>query len=320
MKAYLSALGSMGRRHLKGLVRAGFDVYACDPNRAAFDIARKELQESGLPMSNLMWAESSQKKYDVAIFSETTPDRLGNFSTFLAQASAKRILLEKPLSADPADFERFLAAASQHGVSESTHVNFLRRTWRHVRLLSDLCASENNFTVTLNGGAVGLGCMGIHYLDTFLFLSSGERASVVWSRLSNEPVISGRGEQFLDYGGEFVVQGVRGTLLAALSATSSANVVMTVRGTHLIATVDYSDFTWKLVQRKRTSAMPKYRYGADYEVIEEGALDIPAMDLATESWALGREVLPTLNEALASHNLLIDVLKAGGAQPPYRFT
>ena len=36
--AYLSALGMMGRRHLKGLVRAGFTVVASDPNPEVFEI------------------------------------------------------------------------------------------------------------------------------------------------------------------------------------------------------------------------------------------------------------------------------------------
>lgn len=318
--AYLSALGMMGRRHLKGLVRAGFSVYASDLNPAAFDLARAELAEAGLPVERLMSGDALPSTVNVAIFSETTTNRLDNFRRFLATSKADRLLLEKPLSADPNELLSFLDLAREHDVADRTEVNFIRRTWAHVQKLADMCASEKEFSVTLNGGAIGLGCMGIHYLDTFLCLSGDEMPTVRWVHLSPEAVKSGRGNQFEDFGGEFVLEGRRGRLLASLAAGSSANVVMSVRGEHFMAQVDYGEMQWKVSRRKVASAMPLYRYGADYETIEQGSLEIPAMDSVTEAWALGRIQLPTLECALRPHHLLDNLLQAGGARPPYRFT
>jgi predicted dehydrogenase len=310
----------MGRRHLKGLVRAGFSVYASDLNPAAFEIARAELGEAGLPVERLISADVFPSKVSVALFSETTTSRMNNFRRFLENSTADRLLLEKPLSADPNEFLGFLNLARQYRVADRTEVNFIRRTWAHVQKLADMCASEKEFSVTLSGGAIGLGCMGIHYLDMFLCLSGEEMPSVRWVHLSPEAVKSGRGHQFEDFGGDFVLEGPRGRLLASLAAGSSANVVMSVRGQHFMAQVDYGEVQWRVSRRKVASVMPSYRYGVDYEIIEQGSLEIPAMDSVTAAWALGKVQLPTLAHALRSHHLLDSLLQSGGVRPPYRFT
>ena len=318
--ACLSALGMMGRRHLKGLVRAGFSVFSSDPDPAAYATARRELAQSGLPDECLRPDQALPESVDVVIFSETTTVRLENFRKLLSRARIGRLLLEKPITANPDQHETFLSLARDHGIAERTQVNFIRRAWPHVQRLAEMCSREKQFVMTLNGGAIGLGCNGIHYLDTFLCFSAEERPSVRWAELSKSRVASGRGEQFVDFGGDFVLEGTRGRLLASLSADSSSGVVMTVRGEHFMAQVDYSDLQWKLARRKPGSLLPNYRYGADYEIVEQGELEIPAMDAVTEAWALGRIQLPGLEQALVTHRLLDELLRAGGAQPPYCFT
>ncbi len=310
----------MGRRHLVGLVRAGFAVSAADPNPAAFETSCAELLKGGLPVHALTAVQGPTGYYDVAIFSETVTDRLNNFRSFLSLASAGKFLLEKPVAADPGEFEGFMTVAVSHKIESRTQVNFIRRTWPHIKSLAALCAEEVNFSVTLNGGAIGLGCMGIHYLDTFLALSTDEMPEVAWARLSSESVASGRGPQFEDFGGDFVLQGARGKLLASLEAGSSANVIMTVRGAHFMAQVEYGGKVWKLSRRKPDSTLPNFRYGADYEVIEEGKLELPTMDHVTGLWATDRLQLSKLANALETHRLLDRILRAGGAKPPYRFT
>lgn len=318
--AFLSALGMMGRRHLKGLARAGFTVFASDLNPDAYAAARSELTQSGLSTDCLKTDQEMPAAVDIAIFSETTTARIENFKCLLSRASVSRVLLEKPITANPDEHEIFLSLANANGIAERTHVNFIRRTWPHVQYLANMCSQERQFAMTLNGGAIGLGCNGIHYLDTFLCLAGDEMPDLHWADLSSEKVQSGRGKQFEDFGADFALSSSRGRLLASLEAGSSAGVMMTVRGEHFIAQVDYADLQWKVARRKPDSALPNYRYGADYEVVEQGRLEIPAMDAVTEAWSLDKLQLPTLEQALMTHRLLDRVLRAGGATPPYRFT
>lgn len=319
--AIIFGLGMMGQRHIVGLVRAGFDVVSVPfKTPKDFDNARQKLHKAGLDSEKLRMIDSPTGVYDVAVFSETAPSRLTNFTNFLRKATAVKILLEKPLSADPAEYNHFLSLAHLHGVADITQVNLVRRNWPHVQRLADMCSLEKQFTMTLNGGAIGLGCMGIHYLDTFLCLSGNEIPITRWVKLSAEIVKSGRGDYFKDFGGDFVIEGSRGRLLASLSAESSANIVMTVRGEHFMAQVDYNEKQWSIAKRKASSALPFYRYGTDYEIVEQGPFEIPAMETLTENWALGRIAMPSLEQALSAHRLLDEILRFGGAHPPYQFT
>lgn len=319
--AFLSALGAMGRRHVKGLVRAGFSVTAYDINDGLEETVKKELLAADLPADQVSFVRAiPDGNFDVAVFAETTVSRLQNFKQFLDHGKAARILLEKPMSADPDEVRAFQAVAQEHDVAGITQVNFVRRHWPHLHRLAERCAREEKFAVTLNGGAIGLGCMGIHYLDTFLALSGDEVPDVTWSELSKTLVASGRGARFTDFGGDFVLTGRRSRLMASLEAGSSANVLMTVRGAHFLAQVDYTDMRWKISSRMPNRALPNYRYGADYVVEEEGLVSVPAMDAVTHDWALGLIEMPGLAQALKTHDLLDRILQAGGARPPYQYT
>ena len=75
----------------------------------------------------------------------------------------------------------------------------------HIIEINKFCKKENNFVMMLNGGAIGLGCNGIHYLDKFILFSGNEMPNIKWVNLSNEIIKSGRGNHFFDYGGDFIL-------------------------------------------------------------------------------------------------------------------
>lgn len=319
--AFLSALGAMGRRHLRGLVHAGFFVTAYDINDGLQDTVKKELLAAGLTIDKVFFtSEIPAGNFDVAVFAETSTNRLQNFKQFLSHAKASRILLEKPMSADPDEVREFYMVAMSYGVENVTQVNFVRRHWPHLHKLAELCTQEEWFTVTLNGGAIGMGCMGIHYLDTFLALSGDETPDVIWSELSKIFVASGRGHQFIDFGCDFVLSSPRARLMASLEAGSSANVIMTVRGAHFIAQVDYTDMSYKISSRKSDCILPNYRYGAEYAISEGGSFSIPGMHEITQNWATNQIQMPGLVQAVKAHDLLDRILQRGGAQSPYQYT
>jgi len=309
----------MGRRHLRGLVRAGFRVYGADPSAASVQNARDELARAGLPDKNLIVIDQvPTEEFDVAIFAETAARRLDNARGFSKVARASRILLEKPLAADPAAVEAFVALFGAMG--DSVQVNFARRAWPLVERLRVFCHASQRFDMTVNGGAFGFGCNGIHYLDLFLHFSSTDHATVALAQLSAVPVMSGRGVEYQDFGGRFVVETPRSSLACVGEPTSSAPVCLTIRGDHFSAWIDEQDLLWRLVARDPASRLPNYRSGADYAIQADGLAVVPSLDSVTERWARGDVQMPSLGTALASHRLLHEVLHAGGAAPPYRYT
>lgn len=319
-KAYLSALGIMGRRHLKALIKVGCLVEVYDPNINAFEIAKSELLKEGLDCTKLVSVSKPSGKYNFAIFSETALSRLNNFKFFLDNAQADKILLEKPISANPKEFKEFLELAQRKGMGDNIQVNLIRRSWEHIRKINEYCKNEKDFVMTINGGAIGLGCNGIHYIDNFILFSGNEMPVVKWVKLSKNIIESGRGKHFHDYGGNFVIETSRGTLMASITANSSSNILMTVKGKHFMIYLDYNDFSWKIFERNKSVNLPLYRYGAEYEIIENGNFEIPTVDFLIKEWTKGTVELPNLKTSLLSHKLLENILTSGGIAPPYNFT
>lgn len=305
----------MGRRHLKGLVRAGCQVTAFDPSEASAQAAREELIRAGLPAERLRTVtDPAPGKFDLAVFAETADHRFASVTRFAQASAARRVLLEKPLSGNPQEVEAYAS------VLPAAQVNFPRHLWPSVIRLKELCGASTRVDMTLNGGAFGFGCNGIHFLDLFLHLSGAGTFSVPWSQLSDVPVASGRGARFRDYGGRFVVETPRGALLCSGASESSAPVSMCIRGDHFAAWIDESDLTWRLTVRDPASRLPNYRYGGEYRVEAQGPLDVPPLDVVTERWARGEAALPSLAESMPAHRLLERILRAGGAAPPYAYT
>ena len=172
----------------------------------------------------------------------------------------------------------------------------------------------------LNGGAIGLGCNGIHYLDKFILFSGNEMPNIKWVNLSNEIIKSGRGNHFFDYGGDFILNTSRGILIASLSSNSSANVNMSIKGKHFLINVDYTNNTYQMSQRILGSRLPLYRYGADYKLIKNINFEMLNIKKIIKNLIEGTTTLPNLELAIKSHTLLDKILRRGGIKPPYSYT
>jgi hypothetical protein len=312
----------MGRRHLVGLLRAGYDVIGSDPNPTSIEAAHQCVREEGFePRRFDGQPVEGPIRFAVALFAETAPHRLQALRNFLMAHSADRILLEKPLTNDPRKAEAFLSLLDEHCVDkEQVFVNLTLRTLPLFCELQPLCRASREITLTLNGGAKGLGCNALHYLDLFLALTSEEPATVQWARLNEERLASRRGPDFFDFGGEFLVKGQRGTFFGSLSAHSSAAPVLSLRGDHFLATVDEGTQSFVLRCRDSESKKPVTLYGQDYSGLVEGAIEGTDHATLTERWAKRQITLPTIAMALRSHALLFGLLSTGGAKPPYHFT
>ena len=74
------------------------------------------------------------------------------------------------------------------------------------------------------------------------------------------------------------------------------------------------------MERRSGLDVPMYRYGLNYETVENGTFDIPNNDTFIENWTHDNIKLPDLETANISHKCIEDILVCGGINPPYRFT
>lgn len=318
--AFLSALGSIGKRHLAGLVEAGFYVHSIDPNPSSFLQAKDYLQKLNLDKSKLIKMTNYEQRYKVAIFSETTLHRLKNFKNFLSNSSAEKFYLEKPLSNDLNETYLFLKLAEKYDLNDKMEVNLIRRQWPHIKKIKELCDLEEEFTLTVNGGSLGIGCNGIHFIDNLIHFSNGEHPKIKWVEIYEDRVNSGRGEKFIDFGGNFILKTNKGTLFCSLSSKSSSNVIMTIRGKHFISKIDYQNKIWEISKRQDNCELPFYRYGSDYVSLVEESLYIPEVSSLTRDWSLDKIEFPKIDTAMITHKILFNLLKKGNIIPPYTFT
>lgn len=320
-KAFLSGLGAMGKKHLCGLLQAGFTIQAYDPDVSKVSLWLKRTKRSK-PRNNVrLLNEIPSDRFDVAVFSEPAPFRFQNLRKFLKRSSVNRVLLEKPLTCNAEELDEFRQLAQRnHLAIDQISVNL---PWRYFRLISkirSLCHSSKNFVFTVNGGSKGWGCNSIHYLDLLLFFADKKRADVQSVAPCSTSVLSERGECYRDFGGSFLLKSGRGVLFCSLASQSSAPAIWTICGDHFVTTIDERSLSYQLLIRDPVSQAPFHLYGKDYRISEQGALVHPTTEETTFRWGRGESPLPSLEESVCSHRLLFSILERAGKKPPYFFT
>lgn len=319
--AILLGAGSMGMRHLVGLANAGFKcIHIFEPEQKNFLKAHGLLTAKGLDCRRVTSLDAIPKVFDAAIFCGPADSRLALLQSFLSVSFSKRILLEKPLCSSKSDLDTYAHLSRQHNLSSRIGVNFVRRFWPHITKLKELLKEDSDFTMTANGGAIGIGCNGVHFLDMFKYLAGTEDVEVLWSDISKMEVLSGRGERFKDLGGDFLLRALNSKFFCSFAPDSYTNVTLTVKATKFSATVDYGTSKFRILIKDEDVKNPVYRYGYGFknEVIDDASIMPP--EEITKAWALNKFEVVSLEQAINTHHLLFEILEKGGKYPPYHFT
>jgi len=297
----LVGAGRMGRRHLAGLLATGVpEVRVVDPRPDA----RAEAEAAdGRVRSFASLEEAVAGGVEAAVLAETAAGRLERVEAVVG-AGARRLLLEKPVEQSRERARRLAAAVG--GVD--ARCNHHLRTLPFVR---DLRARGGPFRIVVAGGAWGLACNGIHWIDVGVFL--GGRGRLLFGEIDAETIASPRGEEFCDFGGQGVFGFEDGSrLVLSSAAASSAPMAALVSAPHAQWFLDLHDDWTVAFTRDDAVAEPNYRYGFGYERSEvrgAQAVDLPGL---TGGWYGGEAALPTVADALPAHELLFDLLDVSG--------
>ena len=319
--AILFGAGSMGMRHLTGLANSGFKrVHIFEPKQENFIKARELLTAKGVDCFRIISLETVPEVVEAAIFCGPADSRLELLQGFLNYSFSSRIMLEKPLCSKKSDLDIYTDLARKYDLGFSAKVNFVRRFWPHIIKLRDLLKEDSNFTMTATGGAIGIGCNGVHFLDMYKYLAGTEDIEVLWSDISKIEVLSGRGKRFRDLGGNFLLKALNSKFFCSFAPDSYTNVTLTVKAAKFSATVDYGSSKFRLLTRDDGVETPLYRYGYGFneEAIYDASIMLP--EEITKAWALDEFELVSLDSAIKTHELLFEILEKGGKRPPYYFT
>lgn len=318
-RVIVSGLGRMGLRHLRGVLLAGDIPVLVSRSRPSISNAHDVLRELSLSLAVESYENLGQipegSRFDAAIISTTSDVRPAQLEA-LIKLGCPSILLEKPLAQSHQKLKSIQSVASDTDVT----VCLFRRTLPYFREFKN---SRKDITtplvINVVTGASGIGCNGIHWIDFALYLSDSKSGSLLWGEIYPEPVKSGRGQQFKDYGGCGVFAlGEHGSrLILTQNSQSSVPTMVNIVDEHRLLVVDQFSRETNDVKRSLESTKPHYLYGQDYDrttVLDTEVVDWPAL---TRSWldSLSGDAechLPKLDESIVAHELMYDLLETSG--------
>ena len=304
MTALVVGAGRMGLRHVRGLAAAGVGAAVVDP--------REQAREEALTHPGVVRAFASLEEalaaepYEAAILAETAAGRLERFEA-IATAGISKLLVEKPVEQSRARVNALVAIARKRGVD--ARVNHFFRT---LPLFDELRDAGAPFQMSVTGGAFGLACNGIHWLDLALYLSGDDGGTLLYGELDEVPIGSGRGAQFRDYGGRALFGFGDSRLYLASAATSSASMHVVVEQPERQTVLLPRDERALVAERQPGTDLPAYRYGAGYVTRTVQALAADDLWRSTEHWVRGDDKHPTLAVSAVAHGLLFDLLETSG--------
>jgi len=318
LNVLLVGAGRMGLRHLRGIAREASAISVVYHRQDIDADVRQILAECDYEgtvnvVPSIELAADRGGKFDAAILSATAAGRQERFADVLALDIA-HILLEKPLEQSRAAVLEMQALARRRN-SDIRCNNVFREqpVFDHFRMAAP------PFQMTVNAGAIGLACGGIHWIDLACFLSGDGSGQLISGTLEPRPIASGRGQQFRDFGGYGLFQFEDGSnLFIRVAADSSAPAVCVITQQHRQLVIDNLGGVL-LHQRTDNADQPNYLYGQGYETRQAREffdIDLPVQTRLWLQHVKGQRSskLPRLTDAARSHQLLFDLLQTDGGE------
>lgn len=315
----VSGLGRMGLRHLRGVVLAGDIPILVSRSKSSISNAHDVICELAPSLAVESYENLEQisegSRIDAAIISTTSDVRPAQLEAVI-KLGCSSILLEKPLAQSREKLKAIQSVASDIDVT----VCLFRRTLPYFREFQNGRKDVTTpLVINVVTGASGIGCNGIHWIDFALYLSGSKSGSLLWGEIYPEPVKSGRGQQFKDFGGCGVFAlGEHGSrLILTQNSQSSVPTMVNIVDEHRLLVIDQFSGEAHDAKRDLASTKPHYLYGQDYDrttVSDTEAVDWPTV---TCSWldSLTGDAechLPKLDECIVAHKLMYDLLETSG--------
>lgn len=298
--------GQLGSRHLQGLAKIAqaLDIFIVDPSEASIAVAIERFDAvdtgNGTTVTALGTIEGLPTELDVVIVATAAHVRFGVIERLLAHAKVGKLLLEKVLFQELAQYG---AAAELLGpLRQATWVNCAQRLWPFFIALREQFHNDPNLELVITGSNWGLGCNAVHNTDIAEFLWTGKKTQT--ARLDHE-VIDSKRPGFKEFTGELVTEVEGGGRLRQLSyASGSAPFTVTV-------------FHPRLQQRWNVAT------GQLYSADEANGWSVQASDMAApfqsqltativQAMLDGADCgLPNFDEAAATHVATLSALLSG---------
>ncbi|WP_155401840.1 Gfo/Idh/MocA family oxidoreductase [Chromobacterium violaceum] len=222
--------GQLGSRHLQGLSQISSDchIYVVDPSENSLEIARKrfsEIDSTKTKNKSVYYLNSPDDlphELDYVVVATNADIRLQVLKELVCKHKIRSLLLEKVLFQRLEDYELAESLLEEHSIP--TWVNCPRRAWGIYEQVKDFFSNEALKYFNVSGGAWGLGCNSVHFLDVITWLTNSKPSAISTSEVDNEIVASKR-PGFIEFTGmitgacgdaRFEVQSIANSTLSSL--------------------------------------------------------------------------------------------------------
>lgn len=216
MRVLLVGLGRMGQRYIRVLN----EIFGSDLRIIAIDPLTPNI--SGIKVLP-SWDSLGNENFDLAIDAHPNEGRLEVLKHFI-DLGLKRVIIEKPLASSWKEALAVVSACDESNLKVLSP--FYNRFSSHfIPDTFEKLDAGRLLTINISGGALGIGCNGIHYIDLFNYLFK-QTPLTIYSSLDLNSVMSPRGAQFKDHGGLIVLNYPKGRATLELCSQSSVGICM----------------------------------------------------------------------------------------------
>lgn len=175
-KIALIGAGQLGSRHLQGLAKSGLEISieVVEPFEASRDTAKQRFGEmpSNEKIVKIDFLETISQlsdELDFVIVATNADVRYKVVKELLENKKVRNLVLEKVLFQKIEEYQKIEELLKT--TNTKCWVNHPRRMFPFYKDLKEKLSVSKNINFSVSGGAWGLGCNGLHFLDCFSYLS-----------------------------------------------------------------------------------------------------------------------------------------------------
>lgn len=256
----LVGAGQLGSRHLQGLAkldsnRVAIDVV--DPSHISLETAKSRCQEVSTHQEQICYHTSiktlSTDRYDLVIIATSADIRYQVLKQLIEQVHIKYLVLEKILFQKIDEFELTDQLITHHKIP--TWVNHPRRHFSLYKQIRTTLKNANEIEFSVTGGAWGLGCNALHFLDIFEYLCN-RRETVIHTDYLNSKLINSKRAGFFEINGKLT--GENGASHFSISCFDEPSpILINIASEHLNVHINEGAGEY-LVASKESAWQPQY--------------------------------------------------------------
>lgn len=293
-KIVLIGAGQLGSRHLQGLAKSAIEISieVVEPFEKSREVAKERYEEieTNPKVKSIDFFESIDElsdALDVVIIATNADVRSKVIKKLFVKKVLKNLILEKVLFQTVEEYHEVKKLLEE--TSTKCWVNHPRRMFPFYRSLKNEIKGSEQISYMVQGGAWGLGCNGLHFIDHLSFLSDNSDLKIDNDFL-HPHIYEAKRANFVEFNG--LLKGRIGNHIFALySDKEYAPTTITITTDTLTAFIDEAngyariarksnDWKWEESTQKIIYFQSELTNLLIEQVITRGTCDLPDYDAA----------------------------------------